>query len=146
MLLHCDLIYVAEDAKLTAPFTKLALVPEAASSMLLPQRIGHAKAGEIFLLGKAVSGTEAAEIGLASRALPAGEVLAAAMDAAATIAKLPPGAIQSTKELMRTDVEPVSERMAREGKIFGSRLKGPEAIEAFTAFMQKREPDFSKFG
>ncbi len=146
MLLHCDLVYVAEDARLTAPFTKLALVPEAASSMLLPQRVGHAKAGEIFLMGKAISGTEAAAIGLAGAALPASAVMGAATQAASTIAKLPPGAIQATKSLMRQPPEPVPDRMAREGKIFGERLTGPEAREAFTAFMQKREPDFSQFG
>ncbi|NEX93471.1 enoyl-CoA hydratase-related protein, partial [Caulobacter sp. 17J65-9] len=70
-LLHCDLVYVAEDAKLTVPFVNLALVPEAASSVLLPARIGHVRAYEMFALGRAVDGTTAAAWGLANAALPA---------------------------------------------------------------------------
>ncbi|MDB5462233.1 MAG: enoyl-CoA hydratase, partial [Phenylobacterium sp.] len=78
MLLHCDLVYVAEDALLTTPFVNLALVPEAASSMLLPARIGHARAFAMFVLGEAVDGKTAAAWGIANAAVPAAELRAKA--------------------------------------------------------------------
>jgi enoyl-CoA hydratase/carnithine racemase len=82
MLLHCDLVYVAETAKLSAPFVNLALVPEAASSMLLPARIGHVRAFAMFALGESLSGAEAVALGLANKVLPQDEVLNAARAAA----------------------------------------------------------------
>lgn len=75
MLLHCDLVFVANDAKLTTPFTNLALVPEAASSLLLPARIGHVRAFAMFPLGEGFTGTEAVQLGLANVAVPAPEVI-----------------------------------------------------------------------
>ena len=83
MLLHCDLVFVASDAKLTTPFVNLALVPEAASSLLMPAHIGHRRAFAMFALGEALTGEQAAQLGVANVALPAGEVLAAARAAAA---------------------------------------------------------------
>lgn len=143
MLLHCDLVFVANDAKLTTPFVNLALVPEAASSLLMPARIGHARAFAMFALGEAMTGEQAAHLGLANVALPAGEVGAAARAAAAKLALRPPGAVMATKKLMR-DGETILRQLRTEGAIFGERLKGAEAMEAFMAFQQKRAPDFSK--
>lgn len=144
MLLHCDLVFVAKDAKLTTPFVNLALVPEAASSMLMPARIGHARAFAMFALGDGLTGEQAAELGLANAALPASEVLGAARAAAARLAQRPPGAVMATKKLMR-DGEAILTQLRTEGAIFGERLKSAEAMEAFMAFQQKRAPDFSKF-
>jgi len=143
MLLHCDLVFVAETAKLTTPFVNLALTPEAASSILLPLRIGHQRAFAMFALGEALTGVQAAQCGLANAALPAGEVLAAARKAAAEITKRPPGAVLATKQLMRDGLHIMS-RIHEESAIFGERLKSAEAMEAFTAFREKRAPDFSK--
>jgi enoyl-CoA hydratase/carnithine racemase len=143
MLFHCDLVYVAEDAKLTVPFVDLALVPEAASSLLIPARIGHARAFAMFALGEAVDGRSAAAIGIANAALPAGEVRARAMAAAQALAKKPTGALQATKQLMR-DAEKIAAVMAREGEIFGARLRTAEAAEAFRAFAERRAPDFTR--
>lgn len=143
LLLHCDLVYVAEDAKLTAPFVNLALVPEAASSLLLPAAIGHRRAFAMFALGEAVSGAEAATWGLANRALPSAEVDAAARAAAATLAAKPAGSLRLTKRLMR-DAAELWELMQREGAHFDERLTSPEAREAFTAFFERRAPDFRK--
>jgi enoyl-CoA hydratase/carnithine racemase len=143
MLLHCDLVFIAETAKLTTPFVNLALTPEAASSILLPLRIGHQRAFAMFALGEALTGAQAAQYGLANAALPAGEVLAAARKAAAEITKRPPGAVLATKKLMRDGLHIMS-RIHEEGAIFGDRLKSAEAMEAFTAFREKRAPDFSK--
>ncbi|MGH8177478.1 MAG: enoyl-CoA hydratase-related protein [Steroidobacter sp.] len=143
MLMHCDLVYVAEDARLTTPFVNLALVPEAASSWLIPARIGHARAYAMFALGEAVDGRTAAQIGIANLALPASEVRAKALAMAKTLAQKPLGALRATKQLMR-DANAITAVMAREGEIFGARLKTAEAAEAFRAFAERRAPDFSK--
>jgi enoyl-CoA hydratase/carnithine racemase len=144
MLLHCDLVYVASDAKLTTPFINLALVPEAASSLLLPALLGHTRAFAMFALGEALSGADAARLGLANAALPAAEVVAAARDAARRLAQRPAGAVMAAKQLMRRR-EPIVQQMQAEGAVFSERLRSPEAMEAFTAFREKRAPDFSKF-
>lgn len=143
MLLHCDLVYVATDAKLYVPFVNLALVPEAASSLLLPARVGHARAFALFALGEPVLGSQAAEIGIANAALPSSEVISAAREAAAKLAKRPLGALMATKKLMR-DSAPLLAQIQAEGALFAERLRSPEAAEAFTAFREKRAPDFSK--
>lgn len=143
MLLHCDLVFVANDAKLTTPFVNLALVPEAASSMLMPARIGHVRAFAMFALGEGFTGAQAAQLGLANAALPAGEVIEAAREAAKKLALRPLGAVMATKKLMR-DGETILTQLRTEGAIFGERLRSAEAMEAFTAFREKRAPDFSK--
>ena len=143
MLLHCDLVYVSQDTLLTTPFVNLALVPEAASSMLLPQRIGHARAFAMFVLGEAVDGKKAEAWGIANAALPAGEVQAKARAAAEAVASRAPASVTLTKALMR-DPAAIAARMDEEGKHFAAQLKSPEAKEAFEAFAQKRAPDFSK--
>lgn len=144
MLLHCDLVYIADTAKLSAPFVNLALVPEAASSMLLPARIGYARAFAMFALGESIDGTEAANLGLANKVLPKDMVLPAAREAAAQLALKPAGSVVATKKLMR-DAETILQRMEQERVIFQERLKSDEAREAFTAFAERRPPDFSKF-
>ena len=143
MLLHCDLVYVAESAKLSTPFVNLALVPEAASSMLLPARIGHVRAFAMFSLGEALSAAEAFALGLANKVLPKDEVLPAAREAARTLATRPLGAIVATKKLMR-DKERILDRIDEEGAIFAQRLQTDEAREAFKAFAERRQPDFTK--
>src|SRR5438477_12149665 len=100
MLLHCDLVFVSDDALLTTPFVNLALVPEAASSLLLPSRIGHVRAFAMFALGETLSGPEAFALGLANKVLPRDEVLPAAREAARTLATRPLGAVVATKKLM----------------------------------------------
>lgn len=145
MLLHCDYVVVAEDAKLTTPFVNLGLVPEAASSLLLPARIGHLRAFAMLALGDGVDGKEAAALGLANVAVPAADLTATITAAAQRIAAQAPGAVQATKRLMR-DTPAIRAQMAVEGDIFAARLQSPEAKEAFLAFAQKRTPDFSQFG
>lgn len=142
LLLHCDLVYVAEDARLSTPFADLALTPEAASSLLLPLRIGHARAFAMFALGEALDGRTAASLGLANAALPASEVDAWARAAARALAARPVGALIATKRLMR-DAEAIWAVMQTEARIFGERLTTPEAREAFTAFAERRAPDFT---
>jgi len=144
LLLHCDLVYVAEDALLSSPFVNLALLPEAASSLLLPARIGHVRAFQLFALGEAIDGRTAAAWGLANAALPAAEVQAKARAAAQALARQPPAAVAITKALMR-DPAAISARMEAEIIHFDVQLKSPEAKEAFEAFLEKRPVDFTKF-
>ena len=143
MLLHCDLVFVSDDARLTTPFVNLALAPEAASSLLLPSRIGYARAFAMFALGEPLLGDAAADLGIANAAVPAAQVQARALAAAQTLAAKPIGALKTTKRLMR-DAEALSAIMDREGAEFARRLRTPEAAEAFAAFRERRAPDFTK--
>jgi enoyl-CoA hydratase/carnithine racemase len=144
MLLHFDVVYLAESATLSTPFVNLALVPEAASSLLLPARIGHLAAFAMFCLGEGLSARQAVAFGLANKVLPAEELLPAAREAARMLATRPLGAIVATKKLM-CDRAPILDRMREEEAIFRERLKTDEAREAFAAFFERRQPDFSKF-
>jgi enoyl-CoA hydratase/carnithine racemase len=146
MLLHCDLVYVSDEARLAMPFTSLGLVPEFASSLILPQLLGQAKAAEKLLLGDPFTAPEAVDFGIANAVLPAGEVVNHARRMAERFNTLPPGAVRDSKKLMRrAQAERVLETIAAEGGVFGERLTSPEAREAFSAFFQKRKPDFSQF-
>jgi enoyl-CoA hydratase/carnithine racemase len=146
MLLHCDLVYVADDARLAVPFVSLGLVPEFASSLLLPQRLGHVKAAEKLLLGDPFTGEQAVEMGIANAVLPASEVVNHARRIAERFNTLPPGAVREAKQLMkRPSKDLVREQIGAEAELFGQRLRSPEAREAFQAFFEKRKPDFTKF-
>ena len=143
MLLHCDLVYLAENARLMTPFVNLALVPEAASSWLLPLRIGHARAYAMFALGEPVEASAAVLCGLANAVVPQAELRKKAHDAAISLTKRPAGALKLTKKLMR-DHERIAAQISEESQLFKERLKTPEAREAFAAFAERRSPDFSK--
>jgi enoyl-CoA hydratase/carnithine racemase len=143
MLLHCDLVYLAEDAQLSTPFVNLALVPEAASSVLLPARIGHARAFAMFVLGEVVDASKALSWGLANAVVPRAELRAKARAAAEAVAQRPPAAVAITKALMR-DTSGIQARMEQETAHFLDQLRSPEAKEAFTAFAERRAPDFAK--
>jgi enoyl-CoA hydratase/carnithine racemase len=142
MLLHCDLVYLAEGARLITPFVNLALVPEAASSWLLPARVGHVRAYQMFALGEPMDAATAVASGLANAVVPAGEVRQKAMTAAITLTKRPAGSLSATKKLMR-DSEKILNQIEVESELFKARLKTPEAREAFTAFAERRTPNFS---
>ena len=145
LLLHCDLIYAGDNAAFSLPFVNLGLCPEAASSLLVPQLMGYPRAAEALLLGEPFRAETALEIGLANRIVPPGEANALAQQQARKLASKPLGALIETKRLMKKSIAPqVSERIAEEAASFGRMLGEPAAREAFTAFMQKRKPDFSK--
>jgi enoyl-CoA hydratase/carnithine racemase len=128
------------------PFVSLGLVPEFASSLIVPQLMGNVRAAEKLLLGDPFTGAEAVECGIATAVLPAGEVVRHARRVAERFNGLPPGAVRETKRLLREPrAEALAEAIRREGAIFAERLKSPEAKEAFDAFFAKRKPDFSRF-
>lgn len=137
MLFQCDLVYIADSARLTVPFIDLGVVPENASSMTMVDRLGHTRAFALFGLGEPLSGKDAAAWGLANAALPFGEVEPRARAAAQVLAAKPPQSMRLTKKLMR-DREALMARMQEEGAIFAERLKSPEAAAAFAAFLTKR--------
>ena len=146
MLLHCDLVYVSDEARLAMPFTGLGLVPEFASSLIVPRLFGRAKAAEKLLLGDPIRPEEAVELGLANAVLPAAEVLIHARRVAERFNALPPNAVRETKKLMRRASEQaILDTIPVEGEVFARQLQSPEAKEAFSAFLGKRRPDFSKF-
>lgn len=146
MLLHCDFVYVSDEARLAMPFVSLGLVPEFGSSWIVPQLMGNVRAAERLLLGTPFTGAEAVELGIANAVLPAAEVVTHARRVAERFNALPPGAVRETKKLLRRARETVvPETIAVEGALFRDRLQSPEAKEAFSAFLQKRKPDFSKF-
>src|ERR1700759_1280237 len=130
MLLHCDFVVLAEDAQLSTPFVSLALVPEAASSLLMPARIGYARAYEIFALGETVPAKAALDWGLANRVVPLDKLDAEALALAQRLARQPAGALTATKKLMRNG-EALVAQMNAEGEQFAQRLRTAEAREAF---------------
>jgi enoyl-CoA hydratase/carnithine racemase len=145
MLLHCDLIYAGDNAAFSMPFVNLGLCPEAASSLLVPQLMGYPRAAEALLLGEPFSAETALEIGVINRIVPPAEASALAHQQAKKLATKPLSAIIETKRLMkRSTSKQVTERIGEEAVSFGRMLGEPAAREAFTAFMQKRKPDFSK--
>jgi enoyl-CoA hydratase/carnithine racemase len=139
MLLHCDLVYVAEDAALVMPFVDLGVVPEAGSSRLLPARIGHVRAFALFTLGEPLGGTEAVTLGLANAALPADEVRGAAEAAARRLAGKPASSLAATKRLMR-DADAVRAAIRADDEAFIRQLASPEAAAAFAAFAARKKP------
>lgn len=146
MLLHCDINYAADNAKFSMPFAQLGLCPEFASSMLLQQVVGFPRAAEKLLLGEPFSAQEAYEMGLVNKVLPANELLGYARAQAEKLIRLPTSSLRRTKNLMKAaQAEIVKEKMMEENKYFGAMLLSPEAKEAFSAFFEKRKPDFTKF-
>src|SRR5215218_10388323 len=131
MLLHCDFVYVSDEARLAMPFVTLGLVPEFASSLIVPQLMGNARAAEKLLLGDPFTGADAVEAGIANAVLPADEVVRHARRVAERFNALPPGAVRETKRLLRrARTAALLETIAAEGQVFGQRLQSPEAKEA----------------
>ncbi|MGH6796524.1 MAG: enoyl-CoA hydratase-related protein [Methylocella sp.] len=137
MMLHCDLVYAAPDATFRLPFVDLGLVPEAASSLLLPRRTGMAKAAEIMLLGEAFGAGEAVRLGLANAIVPACELRGFAIERAGQLAAKPRAAIAATRRLMRGDLKDILARIEDEARLFSSALQSEEARAAFAAFLRK---------
>lgn len=146
LLMHCDLSYASLHARFQLPFVNLGLCPEAASSVLLPQRAGMALANELLLLGEAFDADTALRAGILTRVVGPGDALDVALGAARTLAAKPPQALRTTKALLRRSFQgSVADAMLQEAGHFGRLLQQPEAREAFSAFLEKRPADFSKF-
>lgn len=140
LLLHCDLVYISRDARLRMPFVNLGLCPEFGSSLILPRLLGHAKAAELLLLGEGFTGEQAAAWGIATEAMGSGEAaLVKAREVAQRFETLAPGAVQVSKQLMKSvDREQLRQVIEVEGALFVQRLKSPEAIAALSGFIARR--------
>lgn len=139
LLLHCDLVYAGEDAKFSMPFVKLGLVPEFASSYLLPLIAGYHRAAELLLLGEPFDAQAALAAGIVTRVVPSGRTLESAQEAAAKLAALPAQSVVLTKQLMKAAHRAAIERqMSDEGRHFREQLAGPDAQRALSAFLAKR--------
>ena len=146
MLMHCDLVYAADTAQLSTPFAQLGLCPEAASSYLLPAIAGYQRAAEAFLLGESVDAHQAQAMGLVNKVLSVEQLMPYALAQCAKLVALPANSIRTTKMLLKKgNTEAIAQRMQDEGVLFRAMLSGPEAREAFTAFLTKRAPDFKQF-
>ena len=144
LLLHCDLVYAGDNAAFSLPFVNLGLCPEAASSLLLPQLMGYHRAAEALLLGEPFMAEAALEVGFVNRVVPPTEANGVAQAQARKLAGKSVSALVETKRLMKGGQRgAVAERIAQEGDVFERMLRAPAAREAFTAFMEKRRPDFS---
>lgn len=144
LLLHCDYVVLCEDAQLTTPFVNLAIVPEVASSRLLPAAIGHVRAFAMFALGQPVTAQEALAWGLANKVVSKADLLPTAQDVARRLAAQPLGALVATKALMR-DAGMIAAQLEAEQAELLRRLRSDEAREAFSAFAERRTPDFTRF-
>ncbi len=143
LLFHCDLVYAAPTAVFSTPFLDLGLVPEAGSSLLMPMRMGYARAFEMLVLGEPFSAERAREAGIINAVVGQDLLEPTVMKAARRLAMKPPEALREARRLMRGDMTACLERMDHEVQAFRDRLASLEAQEAFTAFLEKRKPDFA---
>ena len=145
MLTHCDFVYAAESTRFQIPFINLALTPEFGSSYSIPARAGYLRAAELFMLGEPFSAAHAAELGLVTRVVPDGQALDIATATAAKLAAKPAGALKAHKRLLKlASMGPLQPAVVAEGREFAERVVSAEAKEAFSAFFEKRPPNFAK--
>lgn len=137
LLLHCDLVYADNTAKFQLPFVKLALVPEAGASLLLPQVVGHVKAAELLMLGESFDAKLAHQYGLINDVIANEDIFEFSLNQAKKLAQQPPISLQTTKQLMRYNKEAIRAQMEKELVEFGARLASDEAKSRFAAFLKK---------
>lgn len=143
LLLHCDLVYATPAATFATPFLDLGLLPEAASSLLMPLRMGYARAFEMLVLGETFDAVRAREAGIVNAIVEQGHLEATALKVGRRLAAKPPEALRQARRLMRAEAASILERTDVEVGAFRERLASPEAREAFQAFLEKRKPDFA---
>jgi enoyl-CoA hydratase/carnithine racemase len=145
MLLHCDFVYAGESAKFQMPFINLALVPEFGSSSIVSARIGHLRAAELILLGSRYDAKRALELGLVTQVVPDQELLSVATATVQKLAAKPAGALQASKRLIKQPFrDQIAAAMKAENEEFSTQVRSADAKEALTAFLEKRQPDFTK--
>lgn len=146
MLLHCDFVYAAPNARFQLPFVPLGIVPEFGSTLLLPLIAGYQRAARLLLLGQPFTAQEACEAGIVTEVVPQEKLIDHAFHVASLLAALPPESVRLTKRLMKARyAEALAAAIEEETRIFSERLGSPEAKEALSAFLEKRKPDFSRF-
>jgi enoyl-CoA hydratase/carnithine racemase len=144
MLTHCDFVYAGETARFQMPFINLGLVPEFGSSFSVPARTGHLRAAELVLLGEPFDARRALELGLVTRVVPDKDLMATATATAQKLAAKPVGALRACKGLIKqSSIGQLKEAVKVENRVFAERLRSAEAKEAFSAFLEKRPPNFA---
>jgi len=143
LLLHCDLVYSSIDSRFQLPFINLGLVPEFASSLMLPLLSGHQKAAELLMIGDQFDAKTAKEIGLINNYFPANKLSKRVNEVIENLASKPPIALRETKRLLKSNNALINKVIENEGKVFRDQLLGPEVKEAITAFFEKRKPKFN---
>ncbi|MGQ4276188.1 enoyl-CoA hydratase [Pseudidiomarina sp. E22-M8] len=138
ILLHCDLVLAGSNAKLALPFIHLGLVPEAASSQLLPLLCGHLRAAELLLLGDTIDATTALSYGLVNKVVDSDQLEAATADLAATLASKSISGLRATKNLLKQPTEAVADRISREAQVFIKALQADGAREAIAQKLHKK--------
>ena len=144
-LFHCDVVYVGESVRLRLPFVSLGLVPEAASSYMLQAVIGYQRAAELFFTAEWIDAERAVSSGIAARCFPDDQLLEATLAKAREMAQWPTASLQATKQLLRAphrDAVWAAEKAEQAG--MAAQVGSPANIEAISAFMERRKPDFSK--
>jgi len=144
LLLHCDLVYASPSASLRTPFLDLGLVQEAGSSLLAPERLGYPRAFELLCLGESFTAERALQAGLINAIVPAAELEATALAAARRLVAKPRQALISARRLLRQNQAALASMIDAEANCYKELMSSPEAREAFTAFLEKRPPDFAK--
>lgn len=146
MLLHCDLVYAGKSAVFRLPFVNLGLCPEFGSSYVLPMITGYQRASELLMLGDKFTPGKACEVGIVNQVFDDDNLMDEVMKIARALARKSPAALMATKKLIKDHwADIIHKAVETDGRVFGELLGGPEAQEAFKAFEEKREPDFSKF-
>ena len=138
MLFHCDFVVAGTDARFSAPFVSLGLVPEAGSSLLGPLLMGQRRAFELLVMGHPLNAAHAKDVGIANMVVAPQDVDAEALKAAREIAALPPRAVELSRGLMRGATDELLARVDQEAEIFSERLHSPEAKAAFEAFFARK--------
>jgi enoyl-CoA hydratase/carnithine racemase len=144
MLMHFDLVYASPAAVFATPFLDLGLVPEAASSLLMPRVMGDKRAFEMLVLGERFDAERARAAGLINEIVPSDDLEDKVLSAARRLAAKPPEALKLARALVRGNADDILARTRQEAELFRQRLASPEAMEAFQAFLEKRPPDFAK--
>jgi enoyl-CoA hydratase/carnithine racemase len=146
MLLHCDLVYAAPNARFQLPFVALGIVPEFGSTVLLPLLAGYQRAAELLLLGQPFTAQKAYEVGIVTEVVSQEKLMDHSFQIATALASLPPESIRLTKRLMKSRYAGgLGAAIEEETRLFTERLSSSEAKEALSAFLEKRKPDFSRF-
>ena len=146
MLLHCDLVFVGDNAKFSLPFASLGVCPEGASTLLLPKLFGYQRAARALLMGESLDAQFALQMGLANQILPVAETLAFAQSEAAKLVAKPLSSVVVTKRLMKmSERAAIEAQMSEETAVFGRMVTAGAAKEAIAAFSEKRKPDFNQF-
>jgi enoyl-CoA hydratase/carnithine racemase len=139
MVFHCDYVIASTSASFSSPFLQYGLVPEGATSLLVPQVIGHQRAFAMLIMGRSMSAEDAREAGFVNQVVPTGHALVEAQKVAREICALPADAVAISRKLLKLPTEDLVRRIGQEDHFFGERMRSPEAIGAFQNFFQREK-------